>query len=120
MPEPPRVGSEIAGYRLESLIQRGGMAVVYLAEHIRLGRDVAFKLLALELSEDDRFRERFLRESRLAASINHPNIIPIYDAGEADGLLFIAMLYVGELDLKKLIAKEGRLDPQRVLSLVSQ
>jgi serine/threonine-protein kinase len=114
------VGSEIAGYRLESLIQRGGMAVVYLAEHIRLGRKVALKLLALELSEDDKFRERFLRESRLAARINHPNIIPIYDAGESDGLLYIAMLYVGEFDLKKLVVKEGPLDTERAVSLVMQ
>lgn len=120
MPETPRVGSEIAGYRLESLIQRGGMAVVFVADHIRLGRKVAFKVLALELSEEDRFRERFLRESRLAARINHPNIIPIYDAGEADGLLFIAMLYVGDVDLKKLIAREGPLEAERALSLVGQ
>ena len=91
MREPPRIGAELAGYRLESLLSRGGMAVVYLAEDIRLGRTVALKILALELAEDDSFRERFLRESRIAASIDHPNVIPIYDAGEADGLLYIAM-----------------------------
>ena len=82
-----RLGSELAGYRIESLLGRGGMSVVYIAEHVRLQRKVALKLLAPELSEDDRFRERFLRESQLAASLDHPNVIPIYDADEADGVL---------------------------------
>ena len=76
------------------------MSVVYLAEHVRLGRRVALKLLAPELADSERFRDRFLRESRLAASIDHPNIVPIYDADEADGTLFIAMRYVEGSDLK--------------------
>jgi serine/threonine protein kinase len=75
------VGSEVAGYRVEAFISRGGMAVVYRAHDRRLGRRVALKLLAPELSQDERFQQRFLRESRLAASLDHPNIIPIYEAG---------------------------------------
>ena len=116
----PRIGGELAGYRLERLLGRGGMGVVYLAEDTRLGRKVALKLLAPELAEDDRFRERFLRESQLAASIDHSNVIPIYEAGEADGLLFIAMRYVEGTDLKKLLAEEGKLDPARAIALASQ
>src|SRR6187200_2409275 len=95
----PRVGAEIAGYRLESLISKGGMAVVYVAERLRLRQRVAMKILAPELAEDDRFRERFLREARLAATISHQNIVPMYDAGEEDGLLYIAMRYVDGPDL---------------------
>ena len=90
----PRVGAEISGYRLERVVARGGMSVVFEAEHLRLGRKVAFKILASDLTEDDTFRERFVRESRIAAGLDHPNIIPIYEAGESDGLLFIAMRFV--------------------------
>src|SRR5919198_250693 len=103
MQELPRVGAELAGYRLESLIARGGMAVVYLAEHLRLDRKVAVKILAPELAEDDAFRQRFLGESRVAAGIDHQNIIPIYDAGEAEGLLYIAMRHVQGTDLRGLL-----------------
>jgi hypothetical protein len=85
------VGTELAGYRIESLLGRGGMGVVYRARDLALDRNVALKLLAPELAEDVRFRERFLRESRLAASLDHPAIIPIYDAGEVAGQLYIAM-----------------------------
>ena len=100
----PRIGTDLAGYRIERLLGRGGMSVVYLAEDSRLGRKVALKLLPPELAEDARFRERFLRESKLAASIDHSNVIPIYEAGEADGLLFIAMRYVEGTDLKELLS----------------
>jgi hypothetical protein len=120
MREPPRIGAEIAGYRLESLVARGGMAVVYLAEDIRLGRKVALKILAVELSEDDSFRERFLRESRIAASIDHPNVIPIYDAGEAEGLLYIAMRRVEDSDLRGLLRAEAPLEIDRSISIGSQ
>src|SRR5512133_1164364 len=106
IPYTPRVGAEIAGYRLESVLQRGGMSIVYAAEHMRMQRRVALKILALELADDDRFRERFLNESRMAASIDHPNIIPIYDAGEDKGVLYIAMHYVAGSDLKALIARD--------------
>src|SRR6476469_5234454 len=100
-------GSEIAGYRIESLIGRGGMAVVYRAEDLRLGRKVALKLLSPQLGESEQFRQRFIRESRLAASLDHPNIVPIYEAGEADGQLFIAMRYVIGYDLRGLLGEQG-------------
>jgi serine/threonine protein kinase len=114
------VGTEIAGYRVESFISRGGMAVVYRAHDRRLGRRVALKLLAPELSQDERFQQRFLRESRLAASLDHPNIIPIYEAGEASGLLYIVMRYVEGSDLKALLEREGPLDPVRIVSILRQ
>lgn len=87
------IGSTLGSYRLEAVIGRGGMSVVYLAEHIHLGKKVALKVLSPALAQDQSFRERFLRESRVAASIDHANIIPIFDAGETDGRLYIAMRY---------------------------
>jgi serine/threonine protein kinase len=115
-----RIGSTIAGYRLEALLGRGGMSVVYLAEHLRLGRKVALKLLAPALSQDADFRERFERESRRAAEIDHPNIIPVFDAGEADGALYIAMRYVKGSDLKSMLEREGALGVGRTLYLLEQ
>jgi hypothetical protein len=96
------------------------MSVVYLAEHIRLGRKVALKLLAPALSEDESYRERFIRESRRAAELDHPNIIPIYDAGEDDTQLYIAMRYVEGSDLKGLIKRDGPLQLGRVLFMLEQ
>jgi YVTN family beta-propeller protein len=114
-------GTEIAGYRIESLIGRGGMAVVYRAEDMRLGRKVALKLLSPQLADNEQFRQRFIRESRLAASLDHPNIVPIFEAGEADGQLFIAMRYVIGSDLKGTLAEEGgRLPEGRTLALLRQ
>src|SRR5438128_12692491 len=100
-PAAPQVvaGTELAGYRVESLLGRGGMGVVYRAHDLALDRKVALKLLAPELAQDVRFRERFLRESRLAASLDHPAIVPIYDAGEVAGQLYIAMRLVDGTDL---------------------
>ncbi|MEA2346521.1 MAG: hypothetical protein QOG62_308 [Thermoleophilaceae bacterium] len=118
--ELPLIGAELGGYRLTSALSRGGMAVVYLAEDMRLGRTVVLKILAPELAEDDNFRSRFLRESRIAASIDHPNVIPIYDAGEADGLLYIAMRHVQDADLRGLLRLEAPLDVKRSISIVSQ
>jgi WD40 repeat protein/class 3 adenylate cyclase len=115
----PTVGREVAGYRIEALLGRGGTAAVYRAYDARLGRNVALKLLATDLVGDERFRERFLQESRLAASLDHQNVIPIYEAGEADGLLYIAMRYVGGTDLEALIAQEGTLEPARALGILS-
>ena len=115
-----RVGTELAGYRIEALIGRGGMGVVYRAEDLRLQRKVALKLLPPELSGDESFRERFIRESRLAASLDHQNIIPIYDAGEAEGVLYIAMRYVEGTDLKTLVQRGGALEPARALSVLGQ
>ena len=114
------VGTEVGRYRLESVIGRGGMAIVYQAEDLRLGRRVALKVLAPELAESPDFRERFLRESRFAAGLEHPNIVPIYEAGDADGLLYIAMRYLPDGDLNKLLAKEGRLAPAEVVAIGSQ
>jgi hypothetical protein len=115
----PRIGTEFAGYRVEALLGRGGMSVVYRAENARLGNKVALKLIAEELAHDESFRERFVRESRTAAALNHPNVVPIYDAGDEDGVLFIAMRYV-ESDLKQLLAREGPLSVVKTLSVIGQ
>jgi WD40 repeat protein/tRNA A-37 threonylcarbamoyl transferase component Bud32 len=117
--DDPRVGTELAGYRIESLLGWGGMSVVYLAEDLRLKRSVALKLLAARLAEDESFRDRFLRESELAASIDHPNIIPIYEAGTTEDLLFIAMRYVEGRDLKERLQR-GRLDPGDATGILAQ
>ncbi|MGX2998564.1 serine/threonine-protein kinase [Streptomyces sp. JNUCC 64] len=97
------VGSQVAGYRVEGEIGRGGMAVVYRARDLRLDRTVALKLLAPELARNDTFRRRFTHESRVAAAIDHPHIVPVFEAGEADGVLYIAMRYVEGLDLRHLL-----------------
>lgn len=114
------VGSSIGPYRIEELLGRGGMGVVYRATDPRLGRPVALKLLSPELSGDARFRARFERESHLAASIDHAGIIPVYEAGDADGLLYIAMRYVDGSDLAQLLRREGPLEPSRAIELVGQ
>ena len=88
------VGDRVGGFEIDAKVARGGMAVVYRAREIALGRTVALKVIAPELAEDPTFRHRFTQESRLAASIDHPNIIPIYAAGEVDGLLYLVMRYV--------------------------
>ncbi len=116
----PRIGSVLAGYRIEALLGRGGMGAVYLAEQLRLKRKVALKLVAPELANDERFRERLLRESELAASIDHPNVLPIYDSGEVDGALYIAMRYVEGTDLGRILDAQGPLEPARALGLLSQ
>jgi serine/threonine protein kinase len=116
----PRLGTTVGGYRIESMIGRGGMSVVYLAEDAHLGRKVALKFLAPDLVADGKFQERFVRESRLAASLEHPNIVTVYDAREADGQLYLAMRYVAGTDLKRLIESDGPLDPLRTVSIVSQ
>jgi hypothetical protein len=115
-----RIGSELAGYRIEAPLGRGGMGIVYRAEHVRLGRKVALKLLAPELAENQGFRARFEHESRLAAVLDHPNIVPLFEAGEADGLLFISMRYVDGTDLRELVVRDGRLDPERALAIAAQ
>ena len=118
--ELPRVGSEFAGYLLDGMIARGGMGVLFRGENRRLGNRVALKILAAELSDDDVFRERFVRESRTAAAISHPNIIPIYDAGECDGLLYIVMRYVAGSDLKALLRTEHHLNLAHTIDLLGQ
>jgi serine/threonine protein kinase len=116
----PDADIQIAGYRIEARVGRGGMGEVYRAVQLNLGRRVALKILAPELAADDRFRRRFLRESRIAASIDHPSIIPIYETGEDGGLLYIAMRYVDGPDLATVLRREGRLDPTRALAILTQ
>ncbi|MDT0447913.1 serine/threonine-protein kinase [Streptomyces hesseae] len=103
------IGHRIAGYRVESEIGRGGMAVVYRATDLRLDRTVALKLLAPELARNDTFRRRFSHESRVAAAIDHPHIVPVFEAGEVEGVLYIAMRYVPGQDLRALLDREGPL-----------
>jgi len=104
-------GAQVAGYRIESVAGRGGMGVVYRAMDVNLDRLVALKLISDEFARDDSFRERFKRESRLAASIRHTNVITVFQAGEDDGHLFIAMDYIEGTDLKALVASRGVLEP---------
>src|SRR5215211_1107061 len=92
--DDPRIGKVIAGYRIEERVGRGGMGVVYRAEHLNLRRRAAIKIIAPDLAESEGFRERFTREARIAAALQHPNIVTVYDAGEVDGILYLAMQYI--------------------------
>ncbi len=116
----PHIGADFAGYKLESLLGHGGMSIVYRAEHLALGRTVALKLLSPELSEEGDFRERFIEESRVAASLDHPNIIPIHEAGEENGIFFIAMRFVDGPDLRTMIKQDGHLSLEKTTSIISQ
>jgi YVTN family beta-propeller protein len=115
---PP--GAVVAGCRVEGVVGRGGMGVVYRATQLSLERPVALKAIAPELAGDATFRERFKRESRIAASIEHPNVIPVYEAGEGEGLLYLIMRYVEGTDLRALIDSEGGLEPERAARIVAQ
>jgi serine/threonine protein kinase/DNA-binding beta-propeller fold protein YncE len=114
------VGSRLAGYRLDEQIGRGGMAVVYRAYDVRLERPVAIKVLSPELARDEAFRQRFIRESRTAAAVDHPNIIPIFEAGEANGVLFIAMRFVQGPNVQELVDTEGPLAAARACHIITQ
>ena len=114
-----RQGSLLAGYRLEAQVGAGGMAVVFRARDERLGRLVALKILAPALTTDSAFRRRFIAESRAAAAADDPNIVPIYEAGEADGVLFIAMRFVRGGDLRRVLDREGALSPGRAAEFIS-
>ncbi|MFJ2926025.1 serine/threonine-protein kinase [Streptomyces massasporeus] len=114
------VGQQIAGYRIEQEIGRGGMAVVYRARDLRLERTVALKLLAPELARNDTFRRRFTHESRAAAAIDHPHIVPVFEAGETDGVLYIAMRYVAGSDLRHVLDREGPMPPATALRVAAQ
>jgi predicted Ser/Thr protein kinase len=116
----PLIGTELAGYRIESVAGKGGMSVVYLAEHRRVRRKAALKVLAPELAENESFRDRFLRESEIAAQLDHENVIPIFDAAEADGVLYIAMRYVEGTDLRARLKQDGALEPARALAILAQ
>src|SRR3954463_6177150 len=114
------IGSEFASHRIDGIAGRGGMGVVYRATHLALNRPVALKLIAPELAEDEGFRTRFKQESMTAASIDHPNVIPIYHAGEENGQLYITMRYVDGTDLRAMIAQQGKLDPGPAAQIVAQ
>ncbi|MGV9302833.1 MULTISPECIES: serine/threonine protein kinase [unclassified Nonomuraea] len=115
------IGQEVAGYYIEDVIGKGGMAVVYLALDPRLSRRVALKILNPLLSVDDRFRQRFILESRTVASIEHPNIIPIYEANSDEkGVLYISMRYVDGLDLRRFIYDRGPMPVGQVNSIAAQ
>jgi predicted Ser/Thr protein kinase len=114
------LGASVAGYRIEAFAGRGGMGVVYLARQIALDRAVALKLITPELARDEAFRARFARESRIAASLDHPNVIPVYEAGEDGDRLFIAMRFVDGTDLGRMLASEGALAPGLAAELVAQ
>ena len=114
------VGSEVAGCRIDAVAGEGGMGIVYVATQLRLNRRVALKVIAPDLASQANFRERFKSESLLAASIEHPNVIPVYEAGETDGLLYLVMRYVEGTDLRELLDYEGRLEPGRAAGLMAQ
>src|SRR6266545_4041405 len=116
----PELGTRLGGYRVDGVVGRGGMGVVYQATEVVLERPVALKLIAPEFAHDKTFRERFLRESRLAASLDHPGILPVYAAGEAEGELYLASRFVDGIDLRALLDTTGPLPPERALTLVGQ
>jgi CheY-like chemotaxis protein len=118
--DDPRLGTVIAGYRIEERIGRGGMGVVYRAEHLNLQRRAAIKIIAPDLAESEGFRERFTREARVAAALQHPNIVTVYDAGEVDGLLYLAMQFIRGEDLAAILRKDGRLRPYRAIDVCRQ
>jgi predicted Ser/Thr protein kinase len=114
------VGSQFAGYKIEGIAGRGGMGVVYRARDEGLDRVVALKFIATDLASTPGFRERFTAESRTAASLDHPNVIPIFQAGEHEGVLFLAMRYVEGEDLRSVLQRESRLEPERAARIVAQ
>ena len=118
--DDPRIGKVIAGYRIEERVGRGGMGVVYRAEHLNLRRRAAIKIIAPDLAESEGFRERFTREARIAAALQHPNIVTVYDAGEVDGILYLAMQYIEGNDLSAMLRKDGRLRPYRAIDVCRQ
>ena len=113
-------GTVFAGYQIDGVAGEGGMGVVYRATEIALQRPVALKLIAEDFSGDRKFRERFQRESRMAAAIDHQNVIPVHEAGEEDGRLYISMRWVEDTDLHRLLRAEGKLDPIRAAEIVNQ
>ena len=118
--DDPRVGTVIASYRIEERIGRGGMGVVYRAEHLNLLRRAAIKIIAPDLADSEGFRERFTREARIAAALQHPNIVTVYDAGEVDGLLYLAMQFIQGYDLAAMLRRDGRLRPYRAIDVCRQ
>jgi hypothetical protein len=117
---PLEAGDVFAGYRIEAVLGRGGMGVVYRAEDLHLGRTVALKVLAPERASDPGFRDRFLRESKLLASIDHRNIVDVFHADEVDGQLFLVMRFIDGFDLGTLLAREGRLQARVVAHVIRE
>jgi tetratricopeptide (TPR) repeat protein len=113
-------GEVVAGYRIEGVLGRGGMGVIYRATELRPEREVALKVLGGEISGDAAFRERFLYESQVAASLEHPNVVPVYRVGDEEGMLFIASRLIRDGDLATLIEASGRLQPLRAARIVDQ
>ena len=113
-------GTIFAGHRIDAVLGRGGMAVVYRATHLALDRHVALKVMSAELVREPGFRERFQRESRIAASLDHPHVVPVHHAGEEDGVLYITMRLIEGVDLRALLQAEGRFDPERAARLNEQ
>src|SRR6476660_6081297 len=111
----PEIGDEVAGYKIEALAGRGGMGVVFRAEHLHLTRQVALKVLTADLAGNRSFRQRFVREAQTAARLDHPNTVPVYDAGAANGLLYRALKYIDGVDLRHVLDAEERLTPQRTV-----
>ncbi len=115
-----RIGTKIGGYAVESLLGRGGMSVVYLAVDAKLGRRVALKIMSEELAENESFRTRFVREAEMAANLEHPNIVPVYDAGDADGVLYLAMRVIRGTDLRRVITGGGPMEVERSVAILRQ
>jgi protein kinase-like protein len=113
-------GVVFGGYRIEAVVGRGGMGVVYRATDLSLSRPVALKLIAPEFAQDPAFRKRFLREPRLAASLDHPGVVPIYEAGEREGQLYLAMRWVEGSDLRQMLQRAGRLPPEATVDVLTQ
>src|SRR5918912_3697658 len=115
----PEIGEELAGYKIEAVAGRGGMGVVFRAEHLHLNRHVALKVLTADLAGNRSFRQRFVREAQTAARLDHPNIVPVFDAGEVESLLYIEMKYIDGVDLGHVLDAEERLSPQRTVDLLA-
>src|SRR4051812_26543402 len=114
------LGARVARYTIEAVAGRGGMGVVYRARDAELDRVLALKVIAPDLARENGFRARFVREARVTAQLDHPNVIPVYDAGDDDGRLYIAMRWVEGTDLGRLIAERGALEPKVAIELIAQ
>jgi serine/threonine protein kinase len=114
------IGSSIGGYTIESLLGRGGMSTVFIAMDAKLGRRVALKIMSEELSDNEAFRSRFIREAKMAANLEHPSIVPVYDAGEADDVLYLAMRVIRGTDLRRVIAEQGPMEAERTTGIMRQ
>jgi DNA-binding NarL/FixJ family response regulator len=116
----PEVGSTFANHRIDAVAGRGGMGVVYSATDLTLDRRVALKVIAPAIASDAVFRARFERECRAAASIDHPNVVPVFHAGEEAGLLYLTMRFIDGTNLRSVLREEGALEPDRAVGLIAQ